>query len=84
MTVAPLSLRARRLLEACDRLFPECTQSPSNRDVSTEGEPSSAAASQGKAAHVGTDGEMLASLEGPSIFSTATHWDSRSPGREGE
>jgi hypothetical protein len=37
---------------------------PSNRDVSTDGKASSAAASQGQAAHAGTGSETLASHEG--------------------
>lgn len=46
--------------------IPENAQRPSNRDVSTDGEPSSAAASQGQAAHAGTGSETLASHEGRS------------------
>lgn len=42
----------------------EIHREPSNRDVSADGEASSAAASQGQAAHAGTGSETLASHEG--------------------
>lgn len=44
----------------------EIHREPSNRDVSADGEASSAAASQGQAAHAGTGSETLASHEGHS------------------
>lgn len=78
----PLSTRARRLIEACDVLFPEMPshgrsiahmECDKSRDAPPALKPAVA------------DVALVDSRERPApIFSTAVPFDSRSPGREGE